>query len=100
MGLAASLIVFPGHAGMDVHEEALGRQLAEERCSACHAIAQGRQSPHGEAPPFAEIVKVYPPESLEEALAEGIMVGHEDMPEFAFTPEEVAQFVAYLKSLQ
>ena len=78
-----------------------GRQLASERCGSCHAI--GREpaiSPHESAPPFTEIVQLYPAESLSEALAEGIMVGHEDMPEFRFTKDEVHDLIRYLKSLE
>ena len=87
-------------AGMDVPTVELGRALASERCGACHAIAPGDLSPNPEAPPFADVAGFYPPESLEEALAEGIMVGHEAMPAFEFTPEEVEQLIAYLRSLE
>jgi len=38
-------------------------------------------------------------DDLQEALAEGITVGHPDMPEFELLPEQVASFLAYLKSL-
>ena len=78
-----------------------GRMLARERCGACHAVdKETAVSPHGKAPPFAEIVKQYPPEQLSEALSEGIMVGHEDMPEFQFSDEEVDRLIVYLKSLE
>jgi cytochrome c len=77
-----------------------GRVLVTERCGGCHAILPSRVSQHGDAPPFAEIVKRYPPEALAEALAEGIEVGHPDMPTFEFSEEEVLQIVEYLKSLE
>ena len=41
----------------------------------------------------------YPAESIEEALAEGIVSGHPDMPEFVFEPAEIDAIVAYLDSL-
>jgi mono/diheme cytochrome c family protein len=41
----------------------------------------------------------YPPEELEEALAEGITSGHPDMPEFILSPEEIADVVRYLHTL-
>ncbi len=90
----------PALAGMDVQLSGIGRNLAVENCGGCHAIAPGDQSPNPDAPPFKEVAKLYPPESLEEALAEGIMVGHEDMPAFEFTPDQVEQLIAYLKSLE
>jgi hypothetical protein len=38
--------------------------------------------------------------ALEESLAEGIVVGHPDMPEFRFRPEDVAAIISYLESIQ
>jgi mono/diheme cytochrome c family protein len=76
-----------------------GRAALESRCSRCHAIGPEGASPHPEAPPFREIVKRYPPESLEESLAEGIDSGHPDMPTFVLAPEEIETVVLYLKSL-
>jgi mono/diheme cytochrome c family protein len=37
---------------------------------------------------------------LGEALAEGITVGHADMPEFVLEPDEIDAFIAYLESLE
>jgi mono/diheme cytochrome c family protein len=37
---------------------------------------------------------------LEEALAEGIVTGHNEMPEFSFEPEQIASIVAYLQTLK
>ena len=42
----------------------------------------------------------YPIENLAEALAEGIVSGHPDMPIFVFSPHAVDAIVAYLKSIQ
>jgi len=37
---------------------------------------------------------------LAEALAKGLCVGHPDMPELVFEPDQVAAILAYLKSIQ
>ena len=42
----------------------------------------------------------YPLDSLEEALGEGILSGHPDMPEFVFEPRDVGAIIRYLKSIQ
>ncbi len=42
----------------------------------------------------------YPVEGLAEALAEGLFVGHPDMPQFAFEPRDVGAIISYLKSIQ
>ena len=56
-------------------------------------------SPHPKAPPFRVVVERYPSENLAEALAEGIVSGHPDMPVFVLKPEEIEAFLAYLDSL-
>ena len=37
---------------------------------------------------------------LEEALAEGLVTGHPDMPEFQFEARDVGAIIAYLNSIQ
>lgn len=58
------------------------------------------QSPHAKAPPFRELPSRYPVEHLAEALVEGIVVGHGDMPEFLFEPDDVEATLAYMASLE
>ncbi len=76
-----------------------GHELAGKFCSRCHSIGLHGKSPHPSAPPFREIVARGNVENLEEALGEGIVVGHPDMPQFQFKPREVGALIAYLKSL-
>ncbi len=76
-----------------------GRHALDSRCSRCHAIGPDGQSPHAQAPPFRELMKRYPPESLAEALAEGIVSGHPDMPEYILSPEEIEAVMAYMHTL-
>jgi mono/diheme cytochrome c family protein len=77
-----------------------GRFLAEVHCSACHAIGRNDGSKHPEAPRLRDLSKHYPVAALEESLAEGIVVGHPDMPEFRFRPEDVAALIRYLETIQ
>jgi mono/diheme cytochrome c family protein len=77
-----------------------GRQIAEELCARCHAIGQEGDSPHVEAPPFRTFHQKWPVEQLEEALAEGIVVGHPDMPEFTLEPGDISSLIAYLQTLR
>jgi mono/diheme cytochrome c family protein len=78
----------------------LGYELLRSNCASCHAIDATNLSPEPKAPPFRDVVKKYDPAALEEALAEGIVTGHERMPEFAFEPDQVAAIVAYLDTLK
>lgn len=77
-----------------------GRALLEANCAKCHAIGMDGESKHKEAPPFRVVVTRYPPDNLAEALAEGLISGHPDMPEFVFEPDEVEAITTYLASLK
>lgn len=76
-----------------------GRVLVKEKCARCHATGMDDKSPHEKAPPFRDVVERYPSENLAEALAEGIVSGHPDMPVFIFEPNQIEGFIAYLDSL-
>lgn len=93
-----ALAAFPVSA--ESKSSGLGQRLVETNCSPCHAVGRTGDSPNAAAPPFRIVVTRYEPEALEEALAEGIMVGHPDMPEFELTPREIDAVVAYLKTLR
>jgi mono/diheme cytochrome c family protein len=77
-----------------------GRQIAETNCSGCHAVKATGASPHKDAPPFRELSSRYPLEALEEAFAEGIVVGHADMPVFRPTEDQTRALLAYLETIQ
>lgn len=76
-----------------------GQRLVMTHCSSCHAIGLAEESPHRGAPPFRTLSDRYPVRDLEEALAEGIVTAHPDMPEFTFSAEDTADIIAYLESL-
>jgi cytochrome c len=96
LGLATAMVAGAVAAQSPV---ATGRKIAETLCSRCHAVGTTGASPHGQAPPFREVARRYPPVFLAEALAEGLVTGHKDMPEFTFDPDEIEAFLAYLSSL-
>jgi mono/diheme cytochrome c family protein len=77
-----------------------GRALVDLYCSSCHAIGPAGGSPHREAPPFRELHLRYEVDWLAEALVEGLVTGHPDMPEFEFDPVQAEAIIAYLKTLE
>jgi cytochrome c len=77
-----------------------GEALVSRHCAMCHAIGRTGSSSHVAAPPFRTLGQRYPIESLEEALGEGILSGHPDMPEFVFEPRDVGAIIRYLRSIQ
>jgi len=77
-----------------------GLVFVRTNCARCHAIGKVGESPLRIAPPFRTLHERYPVESLQESLAEGIVTGHPTMPEFRLDPGQVADVIAYLKSLE
>jgi mono/diheme cytochrome c family protein len=77
-----------------------GESLLTKNCARCHAIGKAGVSPHPAAPAFRTLSRKYPIDGLQEALGEGLLVGHPDMPEFIFESEDVGAIIAYLKSIQ
>jgi cytochrome c len=79
-----------------------GRAIAEENCGGCHAVGPRGESANPKSPPFCRLARRYPLSNLEEALAEGIVVGHEgvEMPPFRLNAAQIEALLAYLGSIQ
>lgn len=89
----------PSELARDTAAVARGEALAEANCTRCHATQTGQKSTHASAPSFATLFTNYPPDYIAEAFAEGVFVGHGDMPAFEFSPDQIDDLVAYLKTL-
>ena len=92
-------IVAPAVAN-DAQRVMRGGEIARVGCADCHAVGVSGTSPKPEAPLFRELGRKYPVESLEEALAEGVVVGHPGMPQVKMNEADIGAFLAYLKSIQ
>lgn len=79
---------------------ALGEAIAKRDCGGCHAVGPSDESRLPKAPRLRDLHRRYPVEQLGEALAEGIVVGHEPMPQWVFEPHEIEALITYLKSLE
>ena len=79
-----------------------GKAIAQANCGRCHAIGPTGASPNPKSPQFRTLSRKYPLTDLEEALAEGIVVGHEgaEMPQFRLSTGQIAALLAYLGSIQ
>lgn len=80
--------------------EQRGKTFALTNCARCHSVDRVTRSPLKIAPPFRTLHLRYPIETLEEALAEGIVTGHPSMPQFVLEPDQIRDFLAYLKTLE
>lgn len=97
--LSAAAFVFPTAVKANERHDK-GAALLTKNCARCHAIGATGDSKHEKAPPFRQVVTRYPLDNLAEALAEGIVSGHPDMPEFVFQPDEIDAILAYLDDLK
>ena len=77
-----------------------GLKFAQANCSSCHAIGPIGESPLRIAPPFRTLHLRYSVEDLAESLAEGITTAHAAMPQFQLGVAQIADLIAYLKSLE
>lgn len=93
-----SVAMAAGAAGAGDAER--GRAIAEAACARCHALGTTGDSPHADAPAFRTLSERYPVAHLQEALGEGMVVGHPDMPEVTLAPAQIDDFIAYLQSIQ
>ena len=77
-----------------------GLTIARTYCARCHSIDKVSESPLKIAPAFRTLHERYPLTDLEEPLGEGIVTGHPTMPEFRFEPDQIHDFIEFLKTLQ
>lgn len=99
VGCMLALFASPALAQMSP-EVQRGLAYVRTNCARCHSVDRITDSPLRIAPPFRELHERYPVENLAEALAEGIRTGHPTMPEYRLDPGQVADVIAYLKSLE
>lgn len=100
LGVFATLALHTGHGVAQSSPSARGEAIARKHCARCHAIGEADASPMGLAPPFRDLSKRYPIATLEEALAEGIVVGHPAMPRFTFEPREIDALLTFISGLK
>jgi cytochrome c len=77
-----------------------GLTFVRVHCAQCHSIDQVSDSPLTIAPAFRTLHLKYPIESLRRPLSEGISASHPTMPQFRLDPDQIADVIAYLKTLE
>jgi mono/diheme cytochrome c family protein len=101
---ACAALPAPEEAADPIHATAAqvetGRVLAEAHCGACHAIGVSDKSRVRAAPAFRRLSERYAVDDLAESLAEGIVTGHPDMPEWVLDRDEITELLGYIDSIQ
>lgn len=101
---SASIAVFIAAAIVPASAQTLeqikeGSAIAAERCGKCHAVGVADASPHKITPPLRDLAKDFPIPMLNEALANGRVGGHDEMPMFELGKSGVEALLAYIDSL-
>jgi cytochrome c len=96
--LACAIIAAPAAAQGPALER--GERLVKRHCGGCHAAGRTGASREPAAPALRDLHRRYEPETLAEALAEGILTGHRAMPSFRFEADDVRSIILYLNAIQ
>lgn len=102
LGLSAGLLLsLPATLGAaDLSELATrGKVILQEKCGRCHAIEAVGESPLNKAPPMRDIYARFNPRELQAELSEGKVSKHKEMPQIAFSDEDVYAILTYLYAL-
>ncbi len=83
----------------DPEQVAAGKQIAEQKCSQCHAVDRTSKSPNTTAPPLREVLAVNDADNLAYRFIEAMRVGHDEMPLFDFDVRSADALVAYIASI-
>jgi mono/diheme cytochrome c family protein len=100
IAIAAVIVFFISTAHGVAGDARAGRAFANRNCADCHAVGRTGASPHARAPTFRAITGKYRLQDLEEGLAEGIVTGHNAMPEFELTPRQIDDLLAHMRRLK
>jgi mono/diheme cytochrome c family protein len=77
-----------------------GLTYVRVNCAQCHSVDKATASPLRAAVPLRELHQRYAVGDLAASLAEGIRTGHPSMAEYRLDPGQVADVIAWLKTLE
>lgn len=93
--LLQTLVAFPAHAF--VADAARGQVIANRWCAACHLVSPDQTTASSDVPSFASIARKKKLTAAE--LATFLSFSHPKMPDMSLTRNEIADIVAYIRSL-
>jgi mono/diheme cytochrome c family protein len=77
-----------------------GKAILQEKCGRCHAVEAAGESPLKQAPPMRDIYGRFNPRELQAELSEGKVSKHKEMPQIAFSEEDVHAILTYLYAIR
>lgn len=94
----AGFVLASATAALSLDDPANGKQLAEQWCANCHAVAPNQASASADVPPFIEIAHRRSAEI--QRLRYFLLDPHPVMPNFNLTRQEIDDLIAYISSLK
>jgi mono/diheme cytochrome c family protein len=92
-GLALmALAPVPAFAAADV---AQGEAIARQWCAACHIVAANQKQASADVAPFADVAR----RKTDAQLSDFLTDPHPKMPDMSLSRQEIADLVAYIRSL-
>lgn len=76
-----------------------GGDLARLLCAKCHTLSARGKSPNANATPFRNLLQKLTLEGIEDELAEGILLGHQPMPQWQFSGQQIYDLSSFITSL-
>ena len=87
------------HAEDDAAYVKRGQELAQLLCARCHAIAGPGPGAEEKSPPFSTLVSTLTLEGIADQLLEGLPMGHDPMPKWQFSEQQVEDLLFYIESV-
>ena len=94
-------IVVPSQGAIAQDEAVLkrGRAIAALRCARCHAVGRDDERPHAIVIPFRDLHTRFPIDMLVQAKESLVIAGHDEMPMFELSRDDMQALLAYIDSL-
>ena len=77
-----------------------GLAFVRSNCARCPLDRQGKPQPARDRAAVPRSPQALSDRESQEAFAEGIQTGHQNMPEFRLEPDQIGDVIAYLKTLE
>jgi len=97
--IAIAFFAWRSVVNMESAEVMRGQELAQLLCARCHAIGPEGASTNPASPPFRTLEAKLTLEGVEDQIAEGLSLGHEPMPAWQFSSQQIVDLVSYIASL-
>lgn len=96
--ISATLLTLIAGSALSAGNPEQGRRLAERWCASCHLVGPGQRQASADVPTFASIARR---EDLSESLLAAFLTApHPPMSNLNLSRQEIADVLAYIRSLR